>query len=969
MLPLQRFAKLAAVAALSLLAAAPITAQDAPSPRGKNPAPVVLPLGSPDGPWLFRGSDIPPDRAWTFGVLPNGVRYAVRRNSVPPGQISIRVAMDVGSLMERPDERGFAHLIEHLSFRASQYVADGESKRIWQRLGVTFGADTNAATGFTQTSYKLDLPAATPDSLDESMKILSGMMMAPTITDAALNAERPVVLAEQREQPGPQVRLGDASRELFFRGQALADHSPIGNVATLEAATGAGVKAFHDRWYRPDRAVVIVVGDMDPAVLEAKVVKYFSAWKGVGPAPAAPDFGTPTPGGGPDTLALSEPALPTLIQIGYLRPWTVTNDTIIFNQDRWVDVMATQVLNRRLETAARAGASFIAAGASLDDVSRSANITSVNILPAGDGWEKALADVRAAMADLIAHPPSQAEIDREVQAIDAALKNEVATAPVQQGSTIADTLAQAVDIHETVAGPEESYRIFHDAVEKGFFTPQRISASAARIFTGVVRRALINTPTAQADAAQKLSAALDAPVADKGKRAKLGKVSFDKLPRLGKPATVVARTTLLASPGIDQVDYSNGVKMLLFPNEAETGKVYVRVRFGDGMNALPADRRSPAWAADLALMASGIGKLSQEDLDRLTNDRQINVDFTIDEDAFVLGGTTSPADLKDMLRLIAAKLAAPAWDPRPVERAKAVMLAGYDGNSASPSAVIGQKLLGLLHGGDPRWTKPDRDAIAALTPAAFKAFWAPLLASGPIEVQVYGDVKAEDAVAAVAETIGALKPRGASAAPPPPVPFARPDAAPMTLYHDGQGNQAAAVIAWPTGAGLAGITESRRIDVLTAIFQDRLLDQLRSQAGASYSPTVADNWPVGLPGGGAIAALGLVPPDQVDLFYKLSRGIAADLVAHPVSDDELKRAVTPLLQTIGRYSTGNTFWLSQTAGATRDPGRIDALTRIATDYASTTAADVQAVAAKYLRPDTAWSLQVLPKPASAGGDK
>ena len=221
MLPLQRFAKFAVLAALSSLIAAPIVAQDVPAPRGKNAAPVVHPLGSADGPWLFRGSDIPPDRAWTFGVLPNGVRYAVRRNAVPPGQVSIRVAMDVGSLMERPDERGFAHLIEHLSFRASQYVADGESKRIWQRLGVTFGADTNAATGFTQTSYKLDLPSATPDGLDESMKILSGMMMAPALNDASLNAERPVVLAEQREQPGPQVRLGDASRELFFRGRIM----------------------------------------------------------------------------------------------------------------------------------------------------------------------------------------------------------------------------------------------------------------------------------------------------------------------------------------------------------------------------------------------------------------------------------------------------------------------------------------------------------------------------------------------------------------------------------------------------------------------------------------------------------------------------------------------------------------------------------------------------------------------------
>ena len=68
------------------------------------------------------------------------MRYAVRRNGVPPGQVSIRVRMDAGSLMETDSERGYAHLIEHLSFRGSEYVPDGEAKRIWQRFGATFGS-------------------------------------------------------------------------------------------------------------------------------------------------------------------------------------------------------------------------------------------------------------------------------------------------------------------------------------------------------------------------------------------------------------------------------------------------------------------------------------------------------------------------------------------------------------------------------------------------------------------------------------------------------------------------------------------------------------------------------------------------------------------------------------------------------------------------------------------------------------
>ena len=152
----------------------------------------------------------------------------------------MRVRIDAGSLNETDSERGFAHFIEHLTFRGSEYVPDGEAKRDWQRFGATFGSDTNAQTTPTSTTFKLDLPSATEAGLDESLKIMSGMMEKPTITDASVAAERPIVLAEQREQPGPQVRFGDAIRSTFFAGQPLADRSPIGNIKTLEAATGAG---------------------------------------------------------------------------------------------------------------------------------------------------------------------------------------------------------------------------------------------------------------------------------------------------------------------------------------------------------------------------------------------------------------------------------------------------------------------------------------------------------------------------------------------------------------------------------------------------------------------------------------------------------------------------------------------------------------------------------------------------------
>ncbi len=961
------------VARVASLAIPLLLASELPAQRRATSAPAQTAPAATPAPqvavdrtaWLYKGSDITPDAAWRFGTLPNGLRYAVRKNGVPPGQVSIRVRMDVGSLNETDSERGFAHLIEHLSFRGSEHVPDGEAKRIWQRMGVTFGADTNASTSFTQTVYKLDLPSATQASLGESLKILEGMMSAPGLTQAALDAERPVVMSEAREQPGPQVRWGDLTRATFFAGQPLANRSPIGTPETLSGATGASVSAFHQRWYRPERAIVVISGDMDPALFEQAIVANFAGWRGTGPAVPSPDFGTPKPGK-TETAALVEPAMPPVVALAWLRPWTVGDDTVIFNQKRMIDSIAVRIVNRRLESRARSGGSFISAGANLEDVSRSANATFVSVLPVGDDWQAALKDVRASIADAVATPPTQGEIDREINEIMVGMKASVATSSVDAAAKKADDLVEAVDIKETTTTPQASLGIFQGAVDAKMFTPAAVQASAKAVFSGVTLRAVVNTRVPGENVPAILASALDSEV--KGTAAASGamrSVSFDLLPKLGKPGTVVSRSVGVADPKIEKIVFANGVNMLLFENPSEASRVYVRVRFGRGLAQLPSDRQTPAYAADLALVAGGIGKLGQEDLDRLTGGRRIGLDFATDDDAFVLGATTSAEDLPDQLRLMAAKLSSPAWDPNPVARARAVMLTGYAALDSSPDAVLGRDLDRLLHAGDPRWGTPSRAELEKLDAKSFRALWEPILASGPIEVQIYGDVKADPAIAAVAASLGALKPRKAAVPLSPTARFPAHVAAPVTRTHKGQSGQAAAVIAWPTGGGSDGISEGRKLEVLAAVFRDRLLDKLRSSAGISYTPNVASNWPDGMPGGGRMMAIGMVPPDKTGYFFELARGIAADLASKPVDADELKRAMVPVVQYVARLSTGNMFWLAQTEGGSFDPKRLAAVDTIGTDLTQISPADLQALAAKYLQPGTDWSMTVLPETAAA----
>lgn len=944
--------------ALLLASASMLSAQALPAAPAQ-PAVSAAPAKAAERPWLYENSDVPIDPAWRFGILDNGLRYAIRRNSVPPGQVSVRVRVDVGSLMERSEERGFAHFIEHLSFRGSREVPDGEAKRTWQRLGATFGSDSNAQTTPTGTTYALDLPQADGAGLAQSMKILAGMMDAPNIVPEAVTAERAVILAEMRERLGPGTRVGDAARALYFAGQPLADANPIGTVAALNGATAEALKAFHDRWYRPDRTVISVSGDIDPALMETYVRTHFSAWRGSGEAPPQPDFGKPDPAR-PEAAVVVEPGAPISVGLAFLRPWVPKADTIVYNQRKLTDDLALQLINRRLEQAARGEAGFLQATVDQQDVSRSASGTFVSITPLGTDWRRALAEVRAIIADAMQSPPSEADIAREYAQMETSFAISVENADTEASATQAETLVSAVDIRETTVTAQAALDIFRGA--RPGMTPERILDSTRRMFASTAQRSLLTLKTPEQGADAALAAAMKAPVEPaKDVRLAEGAVTMESLPALPPPGTVVSRSALGALR-VEEVKFANGVTLFLFPNSAETEKVRINVRFGDGRRSFKPGRDPAAWAAPYVLGANGIGALGQRELDELTNGRRISFEFAIDDDAFELSAVSRPADYRDQLRLYAAKLAFPGWNARPLERVKAVLRAAQDSNDSSAEAVLNRDLNWLLRNRDARFAPPTTERIEALTPEVFRSTWEPLLARGPIEVQIFGDVNADEAIAAVAATFGALPPRPAARLPDANLrlSFPRPTAAPLVLRHAGADDQAAAVFAWPTGGGYPLLRDSRQIEALTQIINDRLFERLRSVDGATYSPNVSSYWPLTYPSGGYIVVTSQAQPERLALVGRMVNEIVRDLAERPVSEDELQRIVSPMRQLLGRASTGNAFWMSQIEGASRDPNVVPAMMSFADQLLSVTAADIQRLAQTYLVDSKQWSAIVLP---------
>jgi zinc protease len=946
----------------------------------------VLPLSQPvydvpepkalqsedETPWLYEGSNVPVDREWLFGKMDNGLRYAVRRNGVPPNQVSIRVRIDAGSLHEEDNEQGYAHLLEHLLFRESTHLGQAKAIAAWQRLGATFGADTNAETSFTHTAYKLEIPDISPSKLDESFKLLSGMIKGPVLNDANVAAELPIVLAEKRERGGAAERVGKLSRSIYFAGQRLVDRDPIGTEETLTAASGATVKAFYDRWYRPENTVIAVAGDADPKVLAGLVEEWFGDWQPTGPAGVAPDFGDPVAPEGAGMMpgiaaplgeiaVVVEPDLSRRLTFVIARPWRQVQDTIVYNEGKIIDDVAMMIVNRRIEQRARNGGAYVTGGVGNSPVSRSAHLTSVAVSPISDDWQTALAEVRGIVADAIANPPTQAEIDREASELEVGYVNFLEQARVQSGRALTDSLIGAVDIRETVASPQVFLDVFQSARPR--MTPDEVHKRTRALFTGNVVRSVYVTPSiGEADKdSLKLALASEAKVDDTARLA-AAEISFDELPPVGAPGTIISQGPL-GILDVQKVEFANGAKALLWANDAEPGRVTVRVRFGSGYRAFDESNALYAQLGTAALMRSGIGELGLNELELLATGRKLGLDFGIDDAAFTFTAQSRSDDVADQLYLFAAKLGMPRWDPRPVERVTRLAQLGYNSYSTSPDAVLARDLEYILTNNDPRFVTPTPEMLEGATPEEFRKVWEPLLAQGPVEVLIFGEFDQAAIIEKLRLTFGALperKPIPAEvAARVPSFPMASAEA--KVLTHRGDPDQAAAVVAWPSGAGLAGVRESRQLAILVEIFSNRLLEALREEAGASYAPQAFSNWPEEINGGGRIVAISQLKPEFVPIFFAEAERIANELAVTPPTLDDISRATEPLGQRVRRASTGNQFWLYNLEGASSDPTRIELLRSMLVDYSQTSPRVMQILAQKYFAGVNPVKLAVIPE--------
>jgi zinc protease len=918
---------------------------------------------APAPPWPQEQSDIAPDPAIKFGALPTGMRYAIMKNATPKGEVSIRLRIDAGSLHESDAQLGLAHFLEHMAFRGSTHVSDGDVFKMLERLGLRAGADTNASTSQTQTLYQFDLPKADEETVDTGVMLAREIVSELTLNADAFQAERGPVLSEERLRDGPGTRAFDAQSKFLLKGQLAPFRAPIGKVEIIRTAPVSQAADFYKAYYRPERATLIVVGDIEPDAIEAKIKAKFGDWNPDGLGRANPDLGTP-PMRGEEAQVFVETGAPQFVTASWVTPYDNSRDTKEQRAKDRIESLALGIVNQRFAQAAQsADPPFLAAGVTRGNTQRSAQIASLYVNYPGDQWRKAFIEADRIRRQVLQQGVTQEEVDRQVTAALTGSRSALASSSTRNSRALAAGIAGAIGRDAVFSSPQSGLEMAEAAL-KGL-TKERVNEVLRTVFAGNGPLLFLSSPAGVEGGEKALSEAFK-----EGESAMVADTAPPQaLPwpytEFGKPGAVVA-TREISDVGVTFLQFENGVKLTVKPTKFRADQISVSVTVPGGELVYPKDRMIIDSGA---FVGGGLAGMSLIDMRRSLNGKIYGIGFEVADDSFAFAGGTRPADLDTQLQVLAAYLTKPGWRPELFRQGLTSMADGLVKLDTSAMSMFGSQWTGLLHSGDARWMYPSLDQVKAAKIEDVKALIEPFIANGPLEVTIVGDLEVEDAVKSVAATFGALPKRGATPAFAPEglqVKFPAPTAEPVVLRHKGRADQGVSAIAWPT-TDVYSDSESATRRLLTNIIRSRLFDQLRVADGATYSPQTSAHASLTFPGYGYIAAFAEIPPDKSKLFFDAVEKVTADLAANGPTADEFDRARKPEVDALEKAIETNGYWAGYLAGVQADERKLTLLRNARPQLEKATPDDVKRVAAKYLTASKAWKLVVLPETSGAAG--
>ncbi|NJB66671.1 zinc protease [Desulfobaculum xiamenense] len=873
-----------------------------------------------DGRWPHEKCDLAPHPDAVFGRLDNGFRYVLLRHDTPKGRTAMHLDVQAGSLMERDNEAGIAHFMEHMVFNGSRHYAPGELIKYFQQNGMSFGGDTNAHTALTETVFKLDLPESSDESITMGLSVLSDFATGALILEEEVNRERGVVLEEKTARDTARSRARQRELDDVFASTRFVN-PVIGREDVLIPANAALLRGFYDAWYRPELTILVVVGDFDPKAVEPMVRWAFADFRPRAPRRNVPAWGELAFTG---TRAYHDAKTGTtpMVTVEALHQRQHEEDNRALQRRMLAEQLGMKILRERLLTlASRPDAPCSKAFAHMSDSFGLFRQAGMMALCRDGRWNESLTLLENELRRILDHGITQAEFDRAKAFYATSIRRNIKREAATPSRDIAAEIVICLNDDRVYQSARQSLELYgpmlqsmtrseaEDALREAWNTKRRVIS-----VTGIEIDGLGAGQTPHKAILAAWDAAGTKTVTEWTQDRE---IRFPYLPVPAKPATVVSReheNSLPAPYDYDRARLDNGVTLLMKTSDAEPDSVEISLCFGTGTARMSEREQRVARLATEVLSMSGAGRLTRMELVQALGGRNIRTDWQARTDCMSISASCLKEDVETALHILRAMLLDQKISEADFAAAMAKLENENERVTGTASGVLGRGGMRFLTGGMGHLSPLALDDVRDITLAELRDFLRRQTALGPVTISATGDF-APDAFVTQAAQLFAGPARPASEATPGVVlTFPAGQTAQQSL--EGVLDQAGVLVAYPLPGAITGpmgtddpqVRDEIRYMLLSRVLGDRLRVRVREELGASYSPSSSTRQYADFPGYGLLVATVATDGGQLDLVQREVEKVFADLAKDGVNAEELERARRQLIAGRAKALRRNMYW-------------------------------------------------------------
>jgi zinc protease len=806
---------------------------------------------------------LPVDPAVRTGQLANGLRYYIRRNPLPANRVSLRLAVNVGSLQEENDQRGLAHFLEHMAFNGSDNFKPGELVAFLESIGARFGPHVNAYTSFDETVYMLDVPADKPGYVDRGMLALHDFAAGMSLVPEEVDKERGVVIEEWRGRLGAGSRLTEKQLPVIFSGSRYAERLPIGTPEILKSFPRQRVVDFYRKWYRPDQMAVVVVGDIDPTEAQQLVEQRFGPIPTVSAAVATVDRSVPPNKDTQYSVATDPEAQGWTVSIAFKRPVEVER-TVGDYRRSLIQQLVGQMLNLRLrEIARRPNAPFLSAQAGGSGLGRSVELFELEATVQEGRLATGLEALVLESRRMQTFGFTREELERAKASTLAFFERANKERNTSESPQYASEYVRAFLEQEPTPGIEFEYKIA--ATFMPSITLDEVMSEARKLVHDENRLVLAVAPEKQGVAVATEAQLKTAMTKAEGSAIEAWAdelASRDLIEKAPAPGKVVSRREI-KEVGATILTLSNGIEVWLKPTDFKNDQVlFGSYALGGTSLASEQDFAEATLATSLVGMG-GLGGLNPVDLSKLMAGKIAQASPTISEYTHGTSGSASPADLETALKLNYLVFTAPNLSREAFELLKRRYSSALENQAQNPRFVFGEKVEQINTSNHYTAKSPTPADIQALDLEAMSRFYKERFANAADFTFLFvGAFKVDDMVPLLERWVATLPSTGKKASNFRDVGVRFPARVVTEEVRKGKEPASQTVMSFFADTNLDEL-EMHRARAAASLLGIRLRDILREELGGTYSVGVSYNSTLPVKGYGAVTVRFGSSPENV----------------------------------------------------------------------------------------------------------